>query len=88
MSDRAQISSSQQVFGQVETCSEIVVISTDAAFVHCRNCNVAGFFWSSSVWTTVKAQKDKIASWSFQNGGERDGSDEAGLVIGGSGKAT
>ena len=22
------------------------------------------FFWSSSVWTTVKAQRDKIASWS------------------------
>ena len=31
----------------------------------------------SSVSTTVDAQRDKIASWSCENGGERDWSEEA-----------
>ena len=28
------------------------------------------FLWSSSVWTTVKAQRDKIANWSCEDSGE------------------
>ena len=42
--DRAQIiSSSQQVFGEVTTCSEIFMVSPKAALEHCKKYNVAGF---------------------------------------------
>ena len=44
--DRAQlINSSQQVFGEVETCSEIFMASPNVAFEHRENYNLAGFFF-------------------------------------------
>ena len=60
------------------TCSEIFMVSPNAAFQHCDKLQCGRlFFWSSRVWTTVKAQRNKIASWSCENGGERVGSEEA-----------
>ena len=41
--DRAQISSSQQMSGEVETCSEFFMASKNAAPEHCKDYNVAGF---------------------------------------------
>ena len=63
--DRTQICSSQQMSGEVETCSEIFMVSPRCvALEHCKTTMWQAFLWSSSVWTTVKAQRDKIASWS------------------------
>ena len=41
--DRAQISSSQQVSGEVETCFDFFMASKIDARGHCKNYNVAGF---------------------------------------------
>ena len=42
------------------------------------------FLWSSSVWTTVKAQRDKIASWSARMVANVVGDSGTGLVVDGS----
>ena len=41
---------------------------------HCKIYNVAVFSLNFE-WTTVKAQRDKISSWSARNAGERDWSE-------------
>ena len=56
-------SSSQQVSGEVETRSEFFMAPEKVAPEHCRKTTMwLAFLWSWSVWTTVKAQRHKIAS--------------------------
>ena len=62
--DRPQISSGKQVFGDMETRFEVCMAPKNHAPEHCKNHTVACFLWSLSVQTTVKAQRDNIASWS------------------------
>ena len=50
------------MFGEVETRSEFIMALEEVALEHCEIDNVASFLWSSSVWTTVEAQRDKVSS--------------------------
>ena len=66
--DRAQISSSQHMSGEME----LVLNSSWPPRLMRRNIVKTtmwqAFLWSSSVWTTRKAQRDKISSWSARVG--------------------
>ena len=59
----AQDCSNQRVFGEVETSSEFFMALKESAPEHVKTTVWQAFLWSSSVWTTVTAQRDKIASW-------------------------
>ena len=62
--DRTQNSSSQQMPCKMETCVEFSWLPRLLRLNIVKTTMWQAFFWSSSVWTTVKAQRDKIASWS------------------------
>ena len=62
--DRTQICSSQRMYGEVETSSEFLMASQVVEMNIVKTTMWQAFLWSSSVWTTVKAQRDKISSWS------------------------
>ena len=62
--DRTQNCSSQQMSSKMETCVEFSMAPQIVAAEHHKDNVWQSFLWSSSVWTTVKAQRDKTASWS------------------------
>ena len=70
--DRTQNSSSQQMSGEIETCVEFSMALQIVAAEHCKDYTTMwqAFLWSSSVWTTVKAQRDINCELERENGGE------------------
>ena len=61
--DRTQTCSSQQMYDEVETSSEFFMPRLLRLNI-VKTAMWQALLWSSSVWTTVKTQRDKIASWS------------------------
>ena len=61
--DCTQICSSEQVSGDMETHSEFIMAKRKLRLSIVKSTVWHAFLWSSTAWTRVKAQRDKIASW-------------------------
>ena len=76
--DCAQICSSKQTFGEVETCSEFFTAPKESALEHCEIDNVAGSSLElERVDDCTKAQRDKHYEKECENDSERDRSEES-----------
>ena len=77
--DRAQISSSQQVSGEVETCVKFFMASEKVAPEHCKDYNVAGFSLELERLDDCQSPKRQNCELECENGGKRDWSKETTL---------
>ena len=75
--DRAQISSSRQVSGEMETCFEFFMASKNAAPEHCKKLQCGRLFSGVRAFgRQFKAQRAKNCELECENGSKRDWSEE------------
>ena len=75
--DRTQICSSQQMSGEVETCSEIFMAPQIVALEHCKDYNVAGFLLEFECLDDGQGPKRQNCKLECEDGGERYWREEA-----------
>ena len=75
--DRTQICSSQQMSGEVETCSEIFMAPQIVALQHCEDYNVAGFPLEFECLNDGQVSKRQNCKLECEDGGERYCREEA-----------